>query len=308
MITITWVSRNDDHGGNLIPRIQASLDSLVEYRDMFGLDVEVAFVEWNPPTDTLSLRQVLSFPDNFPLRWYIVPPELHQKFQNWERFTLWNHIGTNVGMRRAKGNWVLATTHDIIFSKQMAQILAKEEFSSSCFYRAVRVDGHTNLKQDLSTEERIRQMVQNVIRIKSPSNGGLFFRACGDFILMSREKWHSIRGYTEWPVLGMYFDGLLLCRAYAGGMKQGILHPQIYHMEHSGRGQDLLKDLPHMSHDSYKRLRNKILQTKKTIKVNTPNWGLGDCTDVQIDTNAWKIVSDSNPFPTLPIFGKWRNA
>jgi hypothetical protein len=305
MISITWVSRNDDHGGSLLARIQASLDSLVHYWETLELDIELIFVEWNPPQGK-RLREVLDYPPEFPLWWIEVPNEIHQRFDNSKKFNLWPHIGANVGMRRAKGEWVLTTTHDIIFSELLAKQLQLGLFSHKHFYRAVRVDGHTIYTQRMSTTERISQMQQNIVRRNEHDDQGLFIKACGDFILMPRKTWYELRGYVEWPILGLYFDSILLHSALVSGMGQAIFPHPIYHMEHHSKGQRIRNTLPYMSHGLYKRVCRVMMKQKRPISVNTPSWGLGDWEMEQVGDAAWTLVGGSFP-AKLPVWGKWRN-
>lgn len=289
MISVTYCSRNDDHGGNLIARIQAALDAWGEYRIQHNLDVEIVFVEWNPDNPP-RLRTVLRVPDNVPIRWYEVPMGVHRGFPNWKQFALWNHIGTNVGMRRAKGDWVLCTTHDVIISAEMAELLAKEPFDEDHFYRAARLDGRTSLLSGQTTASRIAQMNKNILRANTYGGRGMFAKACGDFILMSRARYHELRGYTEWPINGMYFDGLLMFRAAALGMRQAVLEPVVYHIEHADRGLAIFKRLPHLKHNAYKRMCGRMMKARKPIEVNMNGWGLGYLHEEQVAENAWVLT------------------
>lgn len=308
MLTITWVSRNDDHGRNLIGRIQAALDALEEYHLTLGMDIELIFVEWNPPSDTPRLRETLRIPD-FPLRWIEVPAELHQMFGYSDRIPLYQHIGANVGMRRAQGDWVLTTTHDIVFSEKIARLIASEQFAENCFYRTGRLDGYTYFGKPLPVAERISQIEQMCVRLKDYNGEGLFTKASGDFILMSRNKWHILEGYTEWHINGMYFDGLFLHRAAVLGMTQAILEGNIYHMEHASGGEARLrgvgKNIPHMSHNLYRRICAKMYRKNKPIYIHESPWGLGDWEMEEIGDNAWKLVN-GNPPKTPYQYGKWR--
>lgn len=300
MISITYCSRNDDHGGQLIPRIQAALDAWGEYRVQYSLDIEIIFVEWNldnPP----RLRTVLHVPDNVPIRWYEVPMDIHRGFPNWKQFALWNHIGTNVGMRRARGDWVLCTTHDVVVSAEMAKLLSQEPFDESHFYRASRIDGYVSFADGQTTASRIEQIESKPVRVNKPGGPGVFTRACGDFILMSRKRYVELRGYTEWPICGMYFDGLLIYRATALGLKQVILSPVIYHMEHGDRGLAIFKALPHIEHRAYKKICASMLKRKKPIEVNADSWGLGCLKELQVAENAW-VLQGPYQHPELPRF------
>lgn len=297
MISIAWVSRNDDHGRGLVARIQIAADALCEYHRTAGLDTELIIVEWNPPKDKPKLRECVHFHPDYPVRWYEVSKEVHQAIPNWQQFGLWNHIGTNVGLRRAKGEWVLCTTHDIVFSRGMASFLAMEQLSHDAFYRADRIDGKLRYRNNESTKSRISYLRSNVVRQNLHPKGGMFTKACGDFILMGRDEFWKLKGYTEWPINGMYFDGLLMYRAAAMGLRQKNLGPPVYHVEHADRGLAIFKKLPHISHKQYKNVCAAMMKRRKPIDVNPPSWGLGTLREIQVEDNVWRLEP---PYRHLP--------
>jgi hypothetical protein len=296
VISLTYISRNDRHGGDLLGRIQVAVDALVEYRDRFGLNSELNFVEWNPPTGKPYLYDTIECPGDYPLRWFVVPHEIHRQFKYWEQFGLWHQLGQNVGFRRARGDWLMNCSHDIVFSEEMAQWLANEDFSGSYFYRAVRVDSELDCQPGRTTHERVEEMKRRVVKTNKVRGPGLFTKASGDFILISRKSYHKIKGYVEWTTDGMYTDGLLLYCASAIGLRQAILKPVIYHVEHGkDRGSVTFVDRPHMKHNYYKSICAYIMRTGKPLDVNTDNWGLANCDVEQIRDNVWMLSGGSPP-------------
>lgn len=296
LISIAYTSRNDNHGGNLILRIEAAMQALSEYKTQFGLDIELVFTEWNPPPKTPYLYDVIKVPSNIPIRWYVVPNKIHKWFINYPYFGLWHHKGQNVGMRRAKGGWLLNTSHDILFSEGLAQFLANEDMlMTNCFYRTSRIDCLIDYTEQ-STQERIEHMKTRIVLEKRHNNRGIFTKASGDFILMTRERWFKLQGYTEWDIDGMYSDGLLLYRATALGMTQVVIPSVMYHMEHpSCRGAKRFATRPHMRHKYYKKLCGQMLKDREPIWVNTKEWGLADCEERQIRENVWELVGGKPP-------------
>lgn len=295
MITVTWVTRNDDHGGALVPRIQAALQNMSAARDQ-GVDVELIVVEWNPPQNKLPLGMLLKMPLNIPFRWYIVPPAVHQAYENWETFALWNHIGTNAGMRRAKGDWVLATTHDILWPWRMMQVLAEEQFREDRFYRAARHDCEFPLDPLMDAGQRLAAAgLLGEVERHDYKGVGFFTKSCGDFILMSRERWNEIRGYVEWPVNGIWLDGLLMHMAHVHGVRQEVLPTHVYHMNHRGRGLEIYKGLPHMPRKVYQRECAEMLRTGVMPVWNGDGWGLGNMEDVKVGDNKW-VIKGAYPY------------
>ena len=50
-LSVVVTARNDDHGGNLLGRMQAFVNGWIAQSKRHGLASELIFVEWNPPQD-----------------------------------------------------------------------------------------------------------------------------------------------------------------------------------------------------------------------------------------------------------------
>jgi len=287
VISIAWVSRNDNHGGHLIERIQVAIDALDYYIRTEKLRIELLFVEWNPPPSTPALRQVVNT-KSIPTRWYIVPPEIHNSFPLSERMPIFQHIGCNIGLRQAKGSWFLTTTHDCIFSQQLARSLSGF-LDTRYFYRAIRRDCDIQLSEKWDTPTRIAYMDQHIIRERT-WKAGLFTGASGDFILAPRAKWNILRGYPEWAMSGQFLDGLTLYRLLGTGLQQYVFPDPNYHMEHGQRATELSGSLPRIPWSSYKKLGEVMRDKLNPGEINGDEWGLGTNKDEQIEDNAWKII------------------
>lgn len=283
MLSIAWVSRNDNHGNGLVPRIQSALNALAEYHKQ-GLNLEVIFIEWNPPPNVPRLHELLTW--NIPIRWYEVSPEIYQQFPNWEQLDIMPHIGTNIAMRRAKGDWVLSTSSDCIFSAGLAKTLAVERFLDDHFYRACRFDAHGSPLPNLSVAEHIAYMESHMLR-RNTWKSGIYTKSSGDFILTSRSKWHEHRGYIEWPMNGIWLDGHLLYAMAAAGMKQTVLSDPLYHMEHKDRGLHIYERMPHMPWKKFKRLAGIMLKNHQPFELNHEGWGLANVKEKQVAENRW---------------------
>jgi hypothetical protein len=60
-LSVVATSRNDNHGGNMLRRMQIFINGLSEQCRRHQLDAELILVEWNPPSDNPSLAEVLSW-------------------------------------------------------------------------------------------------------------------------------------------------------------------------------------------------------------------------------------------------------
>lgn len=263
-LSIVATTRNDNHGGDLLKRTQAFINSVYVQAKKFQFPVELIIVEWNPPTDKPLLKEVLAPPpEDVPvkLRIVVVPQEIHNTYRFSDALPLYQMIAKNVGIRRAKGEFILCTNIDILFSDDSFKIFAARNFEKGKFYRANRCDIPKDVMQYESLPEQLAYAEKNVIRrlgntpgheaLSGPSflflsptvakilnsllmwawritHKGQFahfvidFMACGDFTLMSKEDWLKIDGYAELDMYSIHVDSMGLWSACALGIEQVI--------------------------------------------------------------------------------------
>jgi len=141
-LSVVVVTRNDDHGGNLLGRMQHFVNGFIAQCRRHGLRAELIMVEWNPPLDRLPLKDVLEWPDDFgpaEVRIVEVPHDVHARFAHAEALPLFQMIGKNVGIRRARGKFVLATNVDILFDDALVCYL-RDRLKRGTMLRADRYD------------------------------------------------------------------------------------------------------------------------------------------------------------------------
>ena len=277
-LSVVVTARNDDHGGNLLGRMQLFLMGLVEQCSRHRLRAELIVVEWNPPTQRPKFAEALFWPAEAPpcgVRIIEVPPDVHQRLDHADALPLFQMIAKNVGIRRSRGEFVLATNVDILFSEELMAFLASGRLDRSCMYRVDRYDVDAAVPADATLETRLIYCRDHVTKVsardgdhgpirKSPrlrrrvrrrlekvldglqerrlypitTPSSLHTNACGDFTLLAREKWFALRGYTELCMSAMHIDSLLCHAAYHSGVGEVFLADpmRIYHIEH-GTGQ-----------------------------------------------------------------------
>src|ERR1035441_6883595 len=92
------------------------------------------------------------------VRFLHVPPELHRRYRHAEALPLYQMIGKNAGIRRARGRFVLATNIDILFSSELAAFLAAGQLQSGRMYRIDRHDAMSGVPVEIgraSCRERV---------------------------------------------------------------------------------------------------------------------------------------------------------
>jgi hypothetical protein len=94
----------------------------VEQCKRFNLRSELILIEWNPPADRAPLREALPWPSESgpcTIRVITVPAAMHDRFEHASKLPLYQMIAKNVGLRRARGRFALATNIDLLFSDEL---------------------------------------------------------------------------------------------------------------------------------------------------------------------------------------------
>jgi hypothetical protein len=153
-ISVVIAARNDNHGGNMLGRMQACLDTWIVQARELGLASEVVIVDWNHPEGRARLIDELRWPlDLGPVavRFIEVTPEVHRRLPNAAAIPLHQMIAKNVGIRRARGEFVLVTNLDILFSPELMRFLAGRTLERGVMYRMDRYD----IASDIPPEESV---------------------------------------------------------------------------------------------------------------------------------------------------------
>lgn len=306
------MARNDDYGGNWTNRINAFLKVLAHQADRTQTPVEMVFVEYNPVPNKPFLYQSLVLPKNefFAVRFIVVPPEFHKSLPDNEKVPICEFIAKNIGIRRAKGEWVVATNPDTLYGDDLFDFIASESLDVGSFYRINRQDLSVNwVDPKLSAEDilkdactrRIKVLFNNKtvyvsykewfssmihgrswrIFLQCPAfnpwrkvdsdESAIHENAAGDFLLMHKSAWDKVRGYDQVTVGSGVLDGYIMYVLYCLGFRQRILPHSLYHIYHHHKGVKYLA-----SYAKFREDAKKMLETKIPYKVNSPDWGFAD--------------------------------
>ena len=210
-------------------------------------------------------------------------------------------IAKNVGLRRAKGEYLLATNADIIFNEESIKFLALKELSPECFYRIDRYDVEKSIPLDRSIEEQLDFCAKHWVKVRTGKGvmkrsysfldyqylrslvgwlkarlindprAGIHTQASGDFFLMHREHWHNLRGYPELSIRS-FIDGYMCFMAASSGLSQIILNgkKRIYHQGHiRPRG-----PLSSTDYQLYRQRGKQMMESRQPLIMNDEKWGL----------------------------------
>jgi hypothetical protein len=166
-LTLVAASRNDDHGGNTLYRTQIFVDSFLEQCERHQLRAELILVEWNPPGDRAPLAEVISWGHQnawVDCRVITVPYERHALIRFGRVLPLFQMIAKNVGIRRARGEFILATNIDILFSDELMARIARRDLHADRLYRCDRFDVDSTIPKDIPLDEKLRFAWGHLIR------------------------------------------------------------------------------------------------------------------------------------------------
>lgn len=304
-LSVVMSARNDNYGGHFLDRLNYSISNLLNILKSKNFTTEILIIEWNPPKGTQSLKNVIKAKSTkkCSIRIITVSASIHNSLSNFENKQLLEFLAKNTGIRRARGEFVLCTNPDILFSSALLNLINPKKLKKNYFYRAIRYDVKKSKNQKLKVDKIMKYCENNVIRVLDQNYSerrtmikivptyfirayrqilktyrGLSFtpfdtpftKAAGDFLLMSNKNWNKIGGYPE--INGWYqIDGLPIYQATFMGLKQKIFsYPAvIYHMDH-----DRVKYSKNRLSTEVSDAYSQLLSKKRFIKFNRKRWGL----------------------------------
>ena len=280
-LSIVMASRNDNHGGDLNERTQACISSLATQFKKYDISAEIVMVDWNPPDDRPLLHEIIDH-HNIPFRSIVVPKEMHSRYGQSELFPLYQMIAKNAGIRRAHGEYVIATNVDIFFSNDLMREIGKKELTPGKLYRAYRYDAKKGVRS-------LKDASSNLIRINLSYNDELCTNACGDFQMMHKDDWHRLRGYYEGDLFSIHIDSMFEYHAVYNEYPERIFTPPrvTYHIEHDGgwipgvenaKGYNRMNDtkIKKLSYDDLLSIVSKMARKTPPFHYNNEGWGLRD--------------------------------
>jgi hypothetical protein len=267
-VCAVFAGRNDEFVADNEARVRA----VVEWNSRVIAD-EVIFVEWNPLLDRplLSPQLTRDYPS---LRCYVVPRELHERVATNPRMPVMEYHAKNVGIRRAKSEFICATNSDILWDEDVRRLrwLLDERLVFLTRRIELRWDGSPPTQKYLSDP-------QNRIEYRHGWRQVLDY-GCGDFTLAHRELWRRARGYDESLTdKRISCDGRGMAQLLAVGGKP-VHMGHHYHLFH-GTTSSASGNISH----------GQVFDYADNLPYhNSEDWGFGDCAEEQIAERVWKLV------------------
>lgn len=282
MLSVVVVGRNDGHGYNLHKRVATSLNSIADPMDAMD---EIIFIDWNTPDKlpTLidSIYDTLTIKTKAHIRVLRVRTDIHNSLKGSSNKPILEPIARNVGIRRARNDWILSTNTDMVFNtkgKSYTEILNQLKPGLYHLYRfeiPEYIWDQFDRMNPQATIEKIDSIFGNSSLTKKISTepvegyGNFFPDAVGDFQLASKNLWQSVNGFPEEMLQGWHVDSRLsIAIEKMNKINSKILSSQI--ME--GFHQNHLRELTHF-HTTVSM--NSIEQIMLHYD-NKLSWGLSD--------------------------------
>ncbi len=165
-LSIVIAARNDNYGGDFNERLQASLNWYCYYFERAGVAVELIIVDYNPISNTPQLKEILKFPQGrkwVEVRIITVSGQIHQTYTRPYRkeVPFYEFPAKNIGIRRAKGEFIVSTNADVIPHHHLFAFIAQRKLDENSFYRADRADFRNSTVSAISQEALIQLCRRN---------------------------------------------------------------------------------------------------------------------------------------------------
>lgn len=245
-LSIVIPCRNDNYAGDMCKKLIISLTILIKQLNKFNLETEIIIVEWNPPKNKPKLSLEISKLKNLgkiTIRIIEVNPSIHNSYVGSEKKGIVGSVALNVGIRRSHGKFITPKMSDTFFSDELIKFISKKSLANNCIYRTDRVDVNINL--DLIDGSWQHYFNKNILYRGYYNKKGPHTKACGDFMLMNKRSWHSIRGFHEpKTVIGYGEDGEALYAALGLGLNQIYLDEKncVYKIKHDNQHSERVKN------------------------------------------------------------------
>jgi len=237
---VTFVSyfRNDSYTSDFDLRVRRATSFLVRQLQRAAVEAELILVEWNPPPGRpLIIESLDPLPQGgcVQVRGVIVGQEHHRKFVGSQEWGMNPAAAANVGLRRAQGRFVSPKAADTYLSDEIIATIARRDLHENALYRCDRCDVTLSARdlEELPDDLLLARLESldstRYSLIPHPPQWyirELHTNACGDFLLMSRKMWDTVRGFPlDNTVLSLDCDSLIMHAAVALGSHEICLPP-----------------------------------------------------------------------------------
>ena len=300
-LSIVLTGRNDDHGVDFRTRFFRTLRFNAEQLAAQGIAHEFVFVEWAPPPERPRLVDLVfdAVPGLEPGRcaWYVVDGRYHQALSLNPRLAYHEFIAKNVGIRRARGRFVLTSNCDVFLGRAVLDVFASGRLEPRLVYRAQRYDLKENVGEEGVAWADLEDP-QNLARPPRALTLPFMAGATGDFLLVDRESLHQVRGFNEiYRAARFGIDRNFLVKAISSGLSIVDIGGPVYHVDHTGSYHLTADEYAGREHEA--PWGNRGWHSRGVSYVNPPTWGLQHAPTQRVAPGQWHLDFSWDAVPPM---------
>ncbi|KAI8368281.1 uncharacterized protein BYT42DRAFT_503737 [Radiomyces spectabilis] len=292
-LSIVIVTRMDDYAGNQHHRFQNFIDSTYILAERTKTKIELLIVEWNPPKDKRRIVDAFRFRHSQYLNHRIitVPKAIHDALPNVGNAPLHEFEGKNVGIRFARGEFIVCTNQDDIWSHNFHNAIQSRVFEKNVIY--LQHQDHHNIHAEKLPPSLVKvpifaddDIIYNACQLGDQDWGNYTLAApmnvttenildiadqAGDFTMAHRDTWKIPRGYREAGGVA-WMDIEFICTAtWTYGIPVVYSKPGFTcHQDH----QNIWEFIPERHNDNKDIDMGEIMRKEKVYINKEKEWGL----------------------------------
>jgi hypothetical protein len=283
-VSIVLTGRNDEHGSDFRGRFLRALAFNARELSARGIAAEVVLVEWAPIAGREYLIDIArrEISDAVSLRGYIVDSRYQAALTQNPNVVFLEFVAKNVGIRRARGRFVLSTNCDVLFGRHVLEVFHREALRPRSVHRALRHDLTTESVQNRELTWDVLEDPRNLEEPPRPLQPPYLAGGTGDFVLLDRETFDELRGFNQvYRVARIGVDTNFLIQAASKGIPIVDIGGPIYHVNHEGSYR--LNRNEYQGREADAPWGDVRWHSRRIVYANPDNWGLGNAPEVALN-------------------------
>jgi hypothetical protein len=203
----------------------------------------------------------------------------------------------NVGIRRARGQYVLTTNCDVILGRHILGRLERREIEPAVLFRAPRWD----LVATIDVERLDWICLEDPANLARPGKTlrPPYFRgSTGDFMALDHASWHRVGGFNEvYRAARFGIDANFLLQALSSGLAIVDIGGPVYHVDHEGSYQTAR--VQYAGREADAPYGDERWHYKSVAYRNRPAWGLADAPERSIGGRRTQLDFSWDAVPPL---------